>query len=189
MLRVLYQSEKTGMVGPVSNYVSGAQMIHDAYQSLDELESFAEAYCEREKHHTKRVLRLVGFCLLVKRSVIEDIGPFDEQFGYGSFEDDDLCLRALQKATACTSPSMPLCITTGTRRLRLIRISISISYIRRTASVLRKNGALILRTLLIRDRKLRSSFPGRRNGYLMSAAARGLRGWNFKTDSLANCTE
>ncbi|MGY5190225.1 UNVERIFIED_CONTAM: polypeptide N-acetylgalactosaminyltransferase, partial [Bacillus amyloliquefaciens DSM 7 = ATCC 23350] len=42
MLRVLYQSEKTGMVGPVSNYVSGDQMIHDAYQSLDVLESFAE---------------------------------------------------------------------------------------------------------------------------------------------------
>ncbi|MEN3816670.1 MULTISPECIES: bifunctional glycosyltransferase family 2 protein/class I SAM-dependent methyltransferase [Bacillus] len=97
MLRVLYHSEKAGMVGPVSNYVSGAQMIHDAYQSLDELESFAEAYCAREKHHTKRVLRLVGFCLLVKKSVIEDSGPFDEQFGYGSFEDDDLCLRALQK--------------------------------------------------------------------------------------------
>ena len=31
--------------------------------------------------------------------------------------------------------------------------------------------------------------PGRRNGYLMSAAVRELRGWNFKTDSLANCTE
>ena len=55
------------MVGPVSNYVSGAQMIHDTYQSLDELESFAEAYCAREKHQTKRVLRLVGFCLLVKK--------------------------------------------------------------------------------------------------------------------------
>lgn len=164
-------------------------MIHDAYQSLDELESFAEAYCEREKHHTKRVLRLVGFCLLVKRSVIEDITR--------SMNNSDTVLLKMmtyvcapcKKATACTSPSMPLCITTVTRRLRLIRISISISYIRRTASVLRKNGALILRILLIRDRKLRSSFPGRRNGYLMSAAARELRGWNFKTDSLANCTE
>lgn len=97
MLRVLYQSEQTGMVGPVSNYVSGAQMLPDTYQTLEEMEPFAEAYCEREKHKTKRVLRLVGFCLLVKRDVIEEIGPFDERFGYGSFEDDDLCLRALQK--------------------------------------------------------------------------------------------
>ncbi|MCP6682275.1 glycosyltransferase [Bacillus nakamurai] len=97
MLRVLYQSERTGMVGPVSNYVSGAQMLPDTYQTLEEMEPFAEAYCVREKHKTKRVLRLVGFCLLVKRDVIEEIGPFDERFGYGSFEDDDLCLRALQK--------------------------------------------------------------------------------------------
>jgi 2-polyprenyl-3-methyl-5-hydroxy-6-metoxy-1,4-benzoquinol methylase len=41
-------------------------------------------------------LRIVGFCLLVKRGVFDKIGGFDERFEYGSFEDDDLCLRALQ---------------------------------------------------------------------------------------------
>ncbi|WP_430742472.1 glycosyltransferase [Bacillus atrophaeus] len=96
MLRVLDQSDQTGMVGPVSNYVSGAQMIPNAYQTLEEMEPFAKAHCEKEKHKTKRVLRLVGFCLLIKRAVIDEIGGFDERFAYGSFEDDDLCLRAIQ---------------------------------------------------------------------------------------------
>ena len=40
--------------------------------------------------------RLVGFCLLVKREVIDKIGPLDERFGIGCFEDDDWCLRAKQ---------------------------------------------------------------------------------------------
>jgi GT2 family glycosyltransferase len=32
--------------------------------------------------------------MLVKRSVIEKIGGFDERFGMGNSEDDDFCLRA-----------------------------------------------------------------------------------------------
>ena len=37
-----------------------------------------------------------GFCLLIRRAVIEAIGLLDEQFGIGCFEDDDYCLRAIQ---------------------------------------------------------------------------------------------
>ncbi|MHB8830076.1 MAG: tetratricopeptide repeat protein, partial [Syntrophales bacterium] len=38
--------------------------------------------------------RVVGFCLLAKRAVIDRIGGLDEKFGSGNFEDDDFCLRA-----------------------------------------------------------------------------------------------
>ena len=40
--------------------------------------------------------RLVGFCLLIRREVIDAIGLLDERFGLGCFEDDDYCLRAMQ---------------------------------------------------------------------------------------------
>jgi GT2 family glycosyltransferase/tetratricopeptide (TPR) repeat protein len=39
---------------------------------------------------------LTGFCLLVRREVLERIGGLDERYGLGFFDDDDLCVRARQ---------------------------------------------------------------------------------------------
>ena len=97
MLRLLYSSPKIGMVGPVSNNVSGHQKIPVSYQELSGLNDFAQQYCQSNGGCFRQVYRLVGFCLLVKKEVLDDIGVFDEQFGMGSFEDDDLCLRAVRQ--------------------------------------------------------------------------------------------
>ncbi|MXQ54877.1 glycosyltransferase [Shimazuella alba] len=93
MIRVI-EKEKVGLVGPVSNYVSGAQQISVSYQTMEQLPAFADAYTQQMKNKDKQVLRLVGFCLLIKREVIEKIGVLDELYVKGSFEDDDYCLRA-----------------------------------------------------------------------------------------------
>lgn len=95
MLELLYSKESIGMVGPVSNYVSGLQRINVDYQSDDEINEFAVKYCEKVKGQSKRVLRLVGFCLLVKRELMDKLKGFDERFKFGSFEDDDICLRTV----------------------------------------------------------------------------------------------
>ncbi|MFD0717399.1 glycosyltransferase family 2 protein [Paenibacillus sp. GCM10027626] len=96
MLTVLYENERVGMVGPVTNYTSGHQQIPVTYSDLSGLDSFARRHCEENAGCYTDVRRLVGFCLLVKRSVLDEIGCFDEVFGLGNFEDDDLCLRALR---------------------------------------------------------------------------------------------
>ncbi|WP_420482349.1 glycosyltransferase [Bacillus subtilis] len=96
MIKLLYQDDKIGMVGPVSNYVSGPQQVPVNYTNVEEIEDFSRLYCLQQQGRSKAVLRLVGFCLLVKKKVLDQVGGFDERFVGGSFEDDDLSLRVLQ---------------------------------------------------------------------------------------------
>jgi GT2 family glycosyltransferase/glycosyltransferase involved in cell wall biosynthesis len=86
-----------GMVGPVSNSVSGPQQVeHISYgESLIKMQQFAQDYSKINAGRTQTVLRLVGFCLLIKRNALNIIGGLDEDYITGNFEDDDLCLRSL----------------------------------------------------------------------------------------------
>lgn len=95
MLAVHARHPETGLVGPVSNRVSGPQFIREAtYQQLSELPEFAARHVQANAGQSFEVLRAVGFCLLATREVITKIGGLDETFGSGNFEDDDFCLRA-----------------------------------------------------------------------------------------------
>jgi len=86
-----------GMVGPMSNYVSGSQLIPGlAFESLDEINAFAEKRRADLGGSVRDVARLVGFCLLIRDSVVAEVGPLDETFGLGNFEDDDYCVRVLR---------------------------------------------------------------------------------------------
>ncbi|MBW7456842.1 glycosyltransferase family 2 protein [Paenibacillus sepulcri] len=96
LIEALYSSDLVGMVGPVTNYASGNQQIAVDYKAIEDMESFAKSYCEQRRGRVLEVRRLIGFCLLAKRSVLEDIGHFDEQYGLGNYEDDDLSLRAIR---------------------------------------------------------------------------------------------
>ncbi|MBP2116349.1 glycosyltransferase family 2 protein [Paenibacillus silagei] len=96
MLNALESDSAVGMSGPVTNYISGHQRIPVTYSELREMEAFAAEYCNEKRGQVQEVRRLIGFCLLVKRTVLEEIGWFDERYGLGNYEDDDLCLRAIQ---------------------------------------------------------------------------------------------
>jgi GT2 family glycosyltransferase/tetratricopeptide (TPR) repeat protein/glycosyltransferase involved in cell wall biosynthesis len=95
MLATLQRHPDVGVVGPMSNYVAGRQLVPDAaYRSLDELPKFAAEWSRSHAGQILEIGRVVGFCLLATRGVIDRIGGLDEQFGSGNFEDDDFCLRA-----------------------------------------------------------------------------------------------
>ena len=85
-----------GMVGPVSNSVSGIQLIETSNYDSDmkSMQNFAKKLKKDRSGTIQEALRLVGFCLLVRKEVIDIIGGFDEGYQNGNFEDDDLCLRS-----------------------------------------------------------------------------------------------
>ncbi|WP_164491642.1 glycosyltransferase [Staphylospora marina] len=91
--------EDAGLAGPVSNYCSGYfQQIPVPYRDPEtELDAFAEEHARVNQGLVREVYRLAGFCLLTKRTVLEKAGGFDERFGIGTYEDDDLCLRVTKE--------------------------------------------------------------------------------------------
>ena len=81
------------LVGPISNEISGPQKINLNYNGLDEYHIKSKHYTNKYKSKLIRTDRVVGFCMLFKRELFNDIGYFDERYEIGNFEDDDYCLR------------------------------------------------------------------------------------------------
>jgi GT2 family glycosyltransferase/tetratricopeptide (TPR) repeat protein len=94
MLAVSARHPETGLVGPMSNRVSGPQFVREAvYSNLTEMPAYAAQFTQANAGQSFEVVRAVGFCLLCTRAVVAQIGALDETFGSGNFEDDDYCLR------------------------------------------------------------------------------------------------
>ena len=91
MQRCLYSRQDIGIVGPLTNYASGKQQIDMPYTNLEEMSIQLN---EPDSAKWQQVDRIVGFCLLFKREVLEKIGLLDERFSPGHYEDDDYCMRA-----------------------------------------------------------------------------------------------
>lgn len=87
--------EGTGMVGPRSNSISGLQFILDG-PDMDDLEvarRWGRAQAAAGAGNTWRILRLVGFAMMLRGDLLEEVGGLDEGVGLGNYEDDDLCQR------------------------------------------------------------------------------------------------
>lgn len=91
--RALDGDPRLGAVAPVSNHVKGpAQVpVGDRGREVEGRREVVAALAAQTA--MQDVDTLAGLCLLLRRSTLAEVGLFDERFGHGNFEDDDLCLR------------------------------------------------------------------------------------------------
>jgi GT2 family glycosyltransferase/tetratricopeptide (TPR) repeat protein len=91
----LLASGTVGAVGPLTNNAGYNHMISPTLTDLKNLERFACDFADRDVPDTDESM-VVGFCLLVRRSVLEELGAFDLRYGRALYEDTDLVQRILR---------------------------------------------------------------------------------------------
>lgn len=104
----LYENEKVGAVGSVSNNVVNYQQVPQQFETIEEWMTFAEKNNTAMEHPYERKGWLVGFAMLIKRTAIDKIMQaegkatepvpevLDNRFFPGNYEDNDLSIRLLK---------------------------------------------------------------------------------------------
>lgn len=86
-----------GAVGPVTNSAGNESKIGVDYSDISDMEEYARRYTRSRDGQAFEIRMLALYCMLVRRSVIDEVGLLDERFGVGMYEDDDFSLRIRQK--------------------------------------------------------------------------------------------
>lgn len=95
-MRMVFDMPEVGAVGPTSNNCSGLQYIeHHIPEQGEErfrLDQLHEYVAQNNSGQSVETRLIMGFCLMLSRKAIEDVGQFDEDLFLGS-DDLDYCWR------------------------------------------------------------------------------------------------
>ena len=92
----LRRDHTLGMLGPVTNNIGNEARIDIRYEDMAGMLGAAGEYTARHVGQLTPLRTAAFFCVMLRREVFEKVGPLDEAFGIGFFEDDDYCRRVEQ---------------------------------------------------------------------------------------------
>lgn len=106
LLLEVMDDKDVGIAGPSTSYANNPQCRQDICRRRHSMSEREIVEYSRRLRNTddepKDIGRsLTGFCMMIRRSAVLDVGFFDEQFGLGSFEEADMCMRMMNKGYKC----------------------------------------------------------------------------------------
>ncbi len=104
MIGHLNNNSNIGLVGPLTNSITGAQKLEKVeynQNTCEGLAEFAHGLTASLAGQCQKTMWVVGFCVLIRDELLERLGGLDESFGQGNYEDTDYCLRTFVAGYAC----------------------------------------------------------------------------------------
>ncbi|HET7451185.1 MAG TPA: glycosyltransferase, partial [Thermoanaerobaculia bacterium] len=82
-----------GLVCPTTNFAGNEAKIDPGYSDIADLPAWASARATEHAGKTFPIDVAAMYCVAARKEVLDAVGPLDENFGIGMFEDDDFSLR------------------------------------------------------------------------------------------------
>lgn len=96
MFKHLQRDPGIGLIGPVTNNIGNQAKIQTSYSNMEEMLLETGRYTRSHIGQLFPLQTAAFFCVMLPRSVYQQVGDLDEVFGRGFFEDDDYCRRIEQ---------------------------------------------------------------------------------------------
>lgn len=97
-LKICLESDSNiGAVGSICNHDENEQGCDFSYDDFDSMQKLAKKNNISDKSRWEEKVFLIGFCLLIKREVMNKIKYLDEEYSPGYIEDNDLSLRIIKE--------------------------------------------------------------------------------------------
>ena len=97
LLRHFQTDARLGLLGPVTNHIGNESKVPVIYDTIEQMPAAARRYTLPRMGQLYPMKTLAFFCVMMPREVYNKVGPMDENFGRGFFEDDDYSRRIEQQ--------------------------------------------------------------------------------------------
>jgi GT2 family glycosyltransferase len=120
LLRCADSDERIGLVSPVTNYIGNPQQrVPVKFADLEEMHGFAASFNRSDPAKWKDDGPF-GFCVLVKRKVVDEVGYLSEDNDLGLGDDQDYNRRLVQAGYRCVLACDAFVYHFGSRTFRLV---------------------------------------------------------------------